>query len=59
MALPIWGLFMKKVLADGTLGISESDRFVAPAGMTVDLSCSGGDEDTNAGAGSETDYYFD
>ena len=59
MALPIWGIFMKKVLADGSLGISESDRFVAPAGMTVDLSCSGGDEDTNAGSRSETDYYFD
>ena len=24
MALPIWGLFMKKVLADGTLGVSEA-----------------------------------
>jgi len=27
MALPIWGIWMKKVLADGTLGISESDVF--------------------------------
>ena len=27
MALPIWGLWMKKVLKDGTLGISESDVF--------------------------------
>ena len=27
MALPIWGLWMKKVLADGTLGISSNDAF--------------------------------
>ena len=27
MALPIWGLWMKKVLQDGTLGIVESDVF--------------------------------
>ena len=27
MALPIWGLWMQKVLADGTLGISASDVF--------------------------------
>ncbi len=59
MALPIWGIFMKKVLADGTLGISESDRFIAPPGMHIDLSCSGGDEDTMRKTSSETDYYFD
>ena len=38
---------MKKVLKDGSLGISEADRFVAPAGMNIDLSCSGGDEDAD------------
>ena len=27
MALPIWGLWMQKVLKDGTLGISEADAF--------------------------------
>ena len=59
MALPIWGIFMKKVLKDGTLGISETDRFIAPAGMNIDLSCSGGDEDADRKASSEADYYFD
>lgn len=59
MALPIWGIFMKKVLADGTLGISESDRFVAPAGMSVNLNCSGGDEDAGGKEQKEADYYFD
>ena len=32
-ALPIWALWMKKVLKDGRLGVSESDRFIAPAGL--------------------------
>ena len=59
MALPIWGIFMKKVLKDGSLGISEADRFVAPAGMNIDLSCSGGDEDADRKTSSEADYYFD
>ena len=60
MALPIWGIFMKKVLADGTLGVSESDRFVAPAGMSLDLSCSGGESDTaSASQQDPTQYYFE
>ena len=59
MALPIWGIFMKKVLADGTLGISEMDRFMAPAGMTLDLSCSGGEDDTLARQKDDTQYYFE
>jgi penicillin-binding protein 1A len=40
MALPVWGLFMKKVLADGTLGVSSSDRFELPADLDpAELSC--------------------
>ena len=45
-ALPIWGIFMKKCLADPTLGFSDYDRFEAPGGMTLDLSCTGGDIET-------------
>ena len=60
MALPIWGIWMKKILKDGTLGISEADQFIAPAGMTLDLSCSGGDEDAVAAEErQETEAYFD
>ena len=60
MALPIWGIWMKKVLKDGSLGISEADTFIAPAGMTLDLSCSGGDEDAVAAEErQETEAYFD
>ena len=59
MALPIWGIWMKKILADGTLGISENDVFVAPAGVNVNLDCTGGDEDASAAVEDEIEYYFD
>lgn len=45
-ALPIWGIFMKKCFADPTLGFSENDAFEAPAGMYLDLDCTGGDIET-------------
>lgn len=35
-ALPIWGLFMKKVMADGTLGVSPNDAFIRPSNMNMD-----------------------
>ncbi|SDI32970.1 penicillin-binding protein 1A [Chryseobacterium taeanense] len=31
MALPIWAIFMKKVWADKSLGVSPSDKFVKPS----------------------------
>jgi len=60
MALPIWGNFMKKCLEDGTLGISENDRFTAPPGFVLNLGCTGGDiEDTGAGeTEQESENYF-
>ncbi len=59
-ALPIWGLFMQKVIADGTLGISERDRFISPPGMQLDLSCSGADSDAVTQQKKEDeDYYFE
>ncbi len=45
MALPIWGIFLSKVLKDGTLGISEYDQFIAPAGIHLNLNCDGSDKD--------------
>jgi penicillin-binding protein 1A len=57
-ALPIWALWMKKVLKDGSLGISESDRFIAPAEMTVSGDCSSVG-DSASGSNSETEYYFE
>ncbi len=39
MALPIWALFYKKCLKDGTLGLSEEDKFEAPASFSMNLDC--------------------
>jgi penicillin-binding protein 1A len=38
-ALPIWGYFMKKVLADPTLGYTQKDEFVKPAGFNAKIEC--------------------
>ena len=59
MALPIWGIFMQKVLEDGTLGIYETDRFVKPMGMELDLNCDGSDADAMLSAEEEEDYFFE
>ena len=48
MALPIWGIFMKKVMDDGTLGVTKYDQFVAPQGFNLNLDCTGSDEDIAA-----------
>jgi penicillin-binding protein 1A len=39
MALPIYGLFMTKVYADKSLGISETDVFEMPPGMAPIPNC--------------------
>ncbi len=43
MALPIWGYFYKRVLADSTLGITEEQAFKKPLEFNIDLDCD--DED--------------
>lgn len=55
MALPIWGIFMKKVLENGTLGISSNDVFVKPPGFELDLRCTGGDDDNSSVSVGNTD----
>ena len=43
-ALPIWGLFMQKVLKNGKLGVTPEDRFSVPAGMeSFNLNCDDSD----------------
>lgn len=59
MALPIWGLFMQKVLADGTLGVYETDRFVAPPGVTLNLNCDGSDADAEVKAEEDDSFFFE
>ncbi|MBW8361751.1 MAG: transglycosylase domain-containing protein [Kaistella sp.] len=38
MALPIWAIFMKKVYADKTLGVTPEDKFVKPSEWKGDCS---------------------
>ena len=59
MALPIWGLFMQKVLADGTLGVYETDRFVAPPGVSLNLDCDGSDADAELKAEDDESFFFE
>lgn len=59
MSLPTWGIFMQKVIADGTLGISSNDRFTAPPGISLDLGCTGGDSDASDRARETENYFFE
>lgn len=53
-ALPIWGLFMQKVLKNGKLGVSSEDRFSIPPGMeSFNLNC-----DTNEISDGNQDSLF-
>ncbi len=45
MALPIWGIFMKKIMNDPSLGFSVEDQFTAPPGFDISLDCDGSDQD--------------
>ena len=56
MALPIWGLWMKKVLADGTLGISETDVFPESIGS---YHCAPEEENTAPEKSDLENYYFE
>ena len=56
MALPIWGYFYKKVLADSTLGIKEEDmQFKKPANFNINLDCD--DVDTKKKSGDFDEFF--
>ena len=59
MALPIWGLFMQKVMKDGTLGVYETDRFIAPPVISLYLDCDGSDADAAVRAEESEEYFFE
>ncbi len=58
MALPIWGLWMQKVLADGTLGISETDQFLVPESYSGG-GCGPSARETDGSGQSLEEFYFD
>ncbi len=55
MALPIWGIWMKKVLADGTLGISSNDAFPE----AVNISYCDGASTLSSSKDDLEEYYFE
>lgn len=56
MALPIWGYFYRKVLADPTLGIKEEDmQFKKPANFNINLDCD--DVDTKKKSGDFDEFF--
>ena len=59
MSLPTWGIFMQKVLSDGKLGVTASDKFAAPAGVVDGLGCTGADNEVSAQQERIEDYYFE
>ena len=59
-ALPIWGIWMQKVLKDGTLGINEADTFIEPAGLALLPEIIGSVEEPGTSTEKkEEEYYFD
>jgi hypothetical protein len=50
---------MQKVIEDGTLGVYETDRFVAPMGIELNLDCDGSDADATVKAEEEDEYFFE
>ena len=62
MALPIWGIWMKKCLADPETGLREDETFVAPGGLSLDLACEGGeisDETASTENNDNNNYFFE
>jgi penicillin-binding protein 1A len=57
MALPIWGLFMQKVLADPTLNINTTDVFEAPPGININLNCDGSDSEIQSSTVIHDDFF--
>ena len=56
MALPIWALWMQKVMKDGTLGVSESDTF--PESLKGSW-CGGSEGEAAIGETDLENYYFE
>jgi penicillin-binding protein 1A len=59
MALPIWGLFMQKILANQSLNIRNTDKFEVPPGMEAyNLGCTGADTDGDGGSEESEEIFF-
>lgn len=57
MALPIFGIFYKKIYNDSSINISSDDKFVPPLGWNMDLGCTGSEEDLGSSPGNDNGYF--
>lgn len=59
-ALPVFGIWMRKIIADGTLGINEADAFIEPAGMALmpEIIGTAEDDSTPVERNEEEEYFF-
>ena len=60
LALPIWGIFMRKIYDDKTIHIGPEDVFVPPLGWDGGFGCTGASSDMSSGSssGDGDDKYF-
>ncbi|MCL2739087.1 MAG: penicillin-binding transpeptidase domain-containing protein, partial [Bacteroidales bacterium] len=56
-ALPIWGIFMKKVMEDKSLYITPDHQFAIPPGMSLPIRCDGSDNDTLGGNNARDPFF--
>jgi len=47
MALPIFGMFLQQVYANGTLGVTPADVFTMPQGFNINIYCDVAEENNN------------
>ena len=57
MALPIWGIFMKKVMDDKSLSLTPEQIFAQPPGMVINLRCDGSDSDMGTNKAGDPFFY--
>ena len=57
MALPIFGIFYKKIYNDPSININSDDKFVPPLGWNMNLGCTGSEEDLGGSSGNDNGYF--
>ena len=50
---------IREMIADGTLGVYETDRFIAPPGISLNLDCDGSDADAEIKAEEDDSFFFE
>ena len=56
-ALPVFGIFMKKIYDDKSINMGPDDQFVPPAGWNASYMCTGSSTDDLGDSGSDNNYF--